>query len=56
MTEIGIDEMARALRRWQDFNAVNPTTLPPDIEIKRDPGRCSTPTSTNLSSKATSAQ
>ena len=33
---IGIDDIAQALRRWQDFRAVNPTSLPPDVELRQD--------------------
>lgn len=36
MTEIGVDDIAQALKRWQDFRAANPTSLPPDVELRQD--------------------
>jgi aminoglycoside phosphotransferase (APT) family kinase protein len=37
MTEIELDAMAGALKRWQDFGALNPPTAGPVVEPGRDP-------------------
>ena len=37
MTGIELDAMAGALKRWQDFGALNPSTAGPVVEPGRDP-------------------
>jgi aminoglycoside phosphotransferase (APT) family kinase protein len=37
MTGIELDAMAGALKRWQDFGALNPPTAGPVVEPGRDP-------------------